>query len=210
MSGDSLSSDDQITLWLNRLQADDSVAAQNLWNRYSIQLAAVARKRFGAISRRAYDEEDAAISAFRSFCRGVSEKRFPELDSRDNLWRLLVTITARKVNARRRYEERDRRGGASVKEIPLYQLEDGAGNHLADIIEGKEPSPEFATEVSEQCRRLLGKLDDELMRQIALLRFEGFNNSEIAEKLGCTRNRVARRMARIQAIWEGELAVSDD
>lgn len=170
-----------------------------------MQLAAVARKKFGAISRRAYDEEDAAISAFRSFCRGVADERFPDLNSRDNFWRLLVTITARKVNARRRYEQRERRGGKDVAELPLYDITDARGNQLADIIECAGPTPEFAAEISEQCRQLMAVLDDDLMKQVVLLKFEGYNNSQIAEKLQCTRNRVARRLARVRGLWEERL-----
>ena len=47
--------------------------------------------------RVAADEEDVALSAFDSFCRGAQRGRFPQLDDRDNLWRLLVVITSRKA-----------------------------------------------------------------------------------------------------------------
>ena len=46
--------------------------------------------------RRASDEEDVALSAFQSFYQGIARGRFPQLEDRDNLWRLLITITARK------------------------------------------------------------------------------------------------------------------
>jgi hypothetical protein len=42
--------------------------------------------------RRAADEEDVVQDAFHSFFRGVSAGRFPQLNDRDNLWRLLVAI----------------------------------------------------------------------------------------------------------------------
>ena len=32
------------------------------------------------------DEEDVALSAFDSFCRGAEQGRFPRLDDRDDLW----------------------------------------------------------------------------------------------------------------------------
>ena len=40
------------------------------------------------------DEEDAALSAFVSFCTAAGEGRFPDLPDREELWRLLVVITA--------------------------------------------------------------------------------------------------------------------
>lgn len=200
-NADCLPADDDVTLWLERLKDDDPEAAQRLWNHYSVRLAGVARRKFGPLPRRTYDEEDAAISAFRSFCTGISRRRFLDLDDRDNLWHLLVTITARKVNARRRYEQRARRGGSQVSEVPLYEIVHGDGNSLADMIESLEPTPEFAAEISEQCRVLLAQLDDDEMRHVVLLRFEGYNNTEIAQRLQCTRNRVARKLARVRGLW---------
>jgi hypothetical protein len=43
------------------------------------------------------DEEDVALSAFNSFCLGAEQGHFAQLFDRDNLWRGLVTITARKA-----------------------------------------------------------------------------------------------------------------
>jgi hypothetical protein len=59
------------------------------------------------------DQEDVALSAFDSFCRNAEEGRFPHLDDRDNLWRLLVVITARKASKLVRAEGRLERGGAA-------------------------------------------------------------------------------------------------
>ncbi len=59
--------------------------------------------------RRSYDEEDAALSAFHSLCRVITERRQADLSDRDNLWRLLVTITERKVQTRWRHEIRGKR-----------------------------------------------------------------------------------------------------
>ena len=39
--------------------------------------------------------------------------------------------------------------------------------------------------VAEETRRLLARLEDEQLRQIALDRMEGYTTEEIAERLGC-------------------------
>jgi ECF sigma factor len=36
------------------------------------------------------DEEDVVQNAFHSFFQGLARGRFPQLNDRDNLWRLLV------------------------------------------------------------------------------------------------------------------------
>lgn len=211
MSESQSSSDDQVTLWISRLRADqNSEAAQRLWNRYSTRLAAVAKQRLGELGRRVYDEEDAAISAFRSFCSGIARDQFLDLNDRDNIWRLLVTITARKVTARQRYERRARRGGDDNWEEPLFQDSDGRGLDRVAAIVDPEPTPEFAAEVAEECEALLERLEDNTLRTIALLKLEGYSNDEIAERLQCTRRSVQRKLARIRVkLGEDTEEISD-
>src|SRR5262245_52761589 len=87
--------DGSITGWLGRVAAGDRPAAERLWQRYFHRLVGLARARLRDAPRRAADEEDVALSAFDSFCRGAERGRFPDLADRDGLWALLMTITAR-------------------------------------------------------------------------------------------------------------------
>ena len=92
-----MSSEGSVTRWLGALRAGDPAAAQQLWERYFHRLVGLARQRLCGARRRAADEEDVALSAFDSFYRAAEAGRFPQLADRDGLWRLLVTITARKA-----------------------------------------------------------------------------------------------------------------
>src|ERR1043165_1882401 len=89
-----MNGDGSITRWIGQLKAGDPVAAQLLWERYFRRLVGLARKKLDGAPRRMADEEDVALSAFDSFCRGAEHGRFPRLEDRDDLWRLLVVITA--------------------------------------------------------------------------------------------------------------------
>src|SRR6516165_6697424 len=89
--------DGSVTGWIDRLRVGDDVAARRLWERYFHALVRLARADLRAKPRGAVDEEDIALSAFDSFCRGAEQGRFPRLDDRDGLWRLPVTLTARKA-----------------------------------------------------------------------------------------------------------------
>src|SRR5215470_13386684 len=84
-----------ITYWIGKLKDGDPAAAQKLWEGYFQRLVDLARIRLQAAPRRAADEEDVALSAFHSFCRGAGQGRFPRLGDRDDLWQLLVLLTAR-------------------------------------------------------------------------------------------------------------------
>src|SRR5262249_23692130 len=89
MSGDDGGS---VTCWLANLKEGALAAAQPLWERYFSRLVAVARGKLKRVRRTSAgeDEEDAALSAFNSFCGGIARGRFPQLADRDDLWKLLV------------------------------------------------------------------------------------------------------------------------
>ncbi|HUT94074.1 MAG TPA: ECF-type sigma factor [Thermoguttaceae bacterium] len=188
-------SDDEITVWLAALARGDELASQRIWEHYCHQLIDLARKKLGQAGRRAADEEDVALSAFNSFCQGAMAGRFPRLDDRHDLWRLLVTITARKAIKQMRDARRQKRGGAIVRgESALHA---GIGQVL-----GREPTPDFAAQMAEQTQRLLDLLEDESLKLIALLKLEGYTNEEIARSMDCSVRTVKRRLARIRQEWE--------
>ena len=92
-----MSSSGSVSHWINLLKSGDAAAIQRLWEAYFPRLVGMARKKLREAPRRAADEEDVALSAFDSFCDGVARGRFPQLTDRDDLWHILVTITARKA-----------------------------------------------------------------------------------------------------------------
>jgi len=193
-----------VTRWLTRLEAGDAEAVQPLWERYFEALVGLARRKLCALRqpRTDVDEEDVALSAFHSFCQGAARGRFPRLDDRDNLWRLLVTITARKALDQVRRQARQKRGGGRVlvgsAQAGGEDDTDGAG--LEQVV-GQEPTPQFAAMVADECRRLLAALDDEKLRQVALLRMEGYSDEEIAARVDCSLRTVSRKLALIRKAW---------
>src|SRR5437762_13899261 len=193
-----MSSVGSVTLWISQLQAGDRVAAQALWERYFQRLVGLARQKLKGTRRAAADEEDVAVNAFDSFCRGAEEGRFPQLHDRDDLWQLLVAITAHKTVDLLRYQSRQKRGGGAVlDEAALATCAHGEMNVAGlEQILGREPSPEFALQVAEECQRLLDRLDDDRLRSIALRKMEGYSNQEIAEQLHCASRTVARKLQR--------------
>src|SRR5262249_37437435 len=100
-----------VTEWIAQLQSGNPSAAQHLWERDFRRLVQLAGKRLQGAARAAADEEDVALSAFASFCRGAREGRFPQLSDRNDLWRLLVVLTARKALHLLRAAHCQKRGG---------------------------------------------------------------------------------------------------
>ncbi len=122
--------------------AGNRAAAQHLWECYFPRLVGLARQNLKGLPRRAADEEDVALSAFDSFCRGVEQGRFPLLDDRDDLWALLVVITVRKAIDLRQHERRQKRGGGQVageSALDLLLGSDDGGAGINQLV-GAEPS----------------------------------------------------------------------
>jgi DNA-directed RNA polymerase specialized sigma24 family protein len=188
-----------VTHWIGGLKDGDDEAARELWQRYFDGLVRVARARLRDAPRAALDEEDAALSAFHCLCRGAAAGRFPELDDRDNLWRLLATLTAQKAVDQRRHEGREKRGGGRPH-VGDRAPGDAEIDAMQEIV-GREPSPEFAAQLDEQYRLLLDRLADDGLRQIAVWKMEGDSNDEIARRLGCGLRTVERKLGVIRAIW---------
>jgi DNA-directed RNA polymerase specialized sigma24 family protein len=165
----------------------------------------LARKKLQAGSRREADEEDVALSAFDSFFLGVTQGRFPRLADRNDLWSLLVVITARKSLDLLARQGRQKRGGGKVRgESALLDLADSAGEGIEAIV-GDEPTPDFATQVAEEYQRLLDKLGDDELRSIAVWKMEGHTNEDIAEWLRLALATVERRLRVIRKLWEEEI-----
>jgi DNA-directed RNA polymerase specialized sigma24 family protein len=186
-----MSAQSSVIHWLRRLEAGHEDGAQSLWERYFGRLVALADQLLQNAPRRTADEEDVALSAFASFCRGARAGRFEDVASRDSLWRLLVHITACKVHDHARRERAGKRGGGAgaAEEVDL------------DQVVGSEPSPEFAVQVADSYRQLLKVLPDETLRDVARWRMEGWAIQEIAEKLKCSVSTVNRALAAIRAVW---------
>jgi DNA-directed RNA polymerase specialized sigma24 family protein len=199
-----MDSSDAVSHWIERLKGGDHEAAQRLWEGYFHRLVGLARARLQGVPRAAGDEEDVALSAFNSFCRGAARGRFSRLSDRDDLWQLLVLLTARKALHLRRDQNRLKRGGGRVVSETTLQSSEEEESALAQILD-TQPSPQFAAEVAEECERLLGRLEDAPLRQIALLKMEGHTNDEIAARLDCGLRTVERKLERIRTIWENEV-----
>jgi DNA-directed RNA polymerase specialized sigma24 family protein len=191
-----MSSAGSVTYWIDRLQAGDAEAARMLWERYFHRLVGLARKKLQDTPFRSADE-DVALGAFDSFCRGAQEGRFPDLSSRDNLWGLLVTITARKASHLIEHEMRQKRLA-------------GPADGNIDEIMSREPDPAFAALVADEFQRLLGRLEDPVLHAIALWKMEGFTNQEIATRLSSVRRAgmrtVQRKVDLIRKTWQAEVA----
>ncbi len=180
-----------ITHWLLQLRSGNRNAAQPIWEKYFCRLVRLARIQLNRTSRRVADEEDVVICAFDSFCRGAEHGKFPKLDDRTDLWRVLVTITERKAINQVNYVSRKKRSPPTGT-VVFSDVE-----HVQEI----SPSPWFCARAAELYLELIGGLRDDELRSIAVWKLEGYSNEEIGEKLECSLRTVERKLALIRQQW---------
>lgn len=201
--------EDDVTRWIESVEQGNHDAAAKLWEYCFPGLLRFAHKRLPNHLRRIMDEEDVALSAFKSFCLGAERGAFPELNGRDELWKLLVCLTARKAQGRIRHELREKRGGGKVSGESIFmQDESGLREQGIGMLAGSTPSPELIAQFSDDCQQLLDRLNDETLQAIALLRMEGYSVDEISQRIGCAKRSVERRLKLIRTIWSE--ATSED
>lgn len=188
-----MSSDGSITQWIERLRLGDEQAAQELWDRHADRLLAYARNKIRPGYARMADEEDAVLAAFQSFCSRAKQGEFPQLSDRDDLWRLLSTLTARKVANQIQYNLRQKRGGGLVRGESIFLRDEENDQGIADI--GHDSlTPYVAACFTESLEAIMKSLHDPMHREIVQMRFAGYTNKEIAHQLGCSLSAVERKL----------------
>ncbi|MFH1303511.1 MAG: ECF-type sigma factor, partial [Planctomycetota bacterium] len=148
------------------------------------------------------EAEDIAVSVFESLWRGANEGRFKDLQNRDELWWLLLALTKRKVASHIRKETALKRGGNSTQKSLTNAGESG---YTFEQLVSDDPTPEHLAILQEEYQKLLSILRDDKLREIAVLRLEGYTSQEISKQLEISIPTVTRKLRLIRAAWAREL-----
>ncbi len=200
--------EDSVIGMVRKLQTHPDEAAQLLWNRYFQELVSVAKGMLQGVPKGMADEEDVAASVFRSICKGGEEGRFKDLQSRDELWWLLLALARQKAASYIRSETRQKRGDGKVRREVDLQGRDPVDSFSLENLIGTSPTPEFLAQMQEEHHLLMELLGRDDLRQVAALRISGYEVSEIAERLDMCNRSVLRKLALIRKVWNKRLEES--
>lgn len=194
-----------VSMWVAAIERGESEAAGKLWEYCFPRLLRYSRSKLPEHLRRVLDEEDVALSAFKSFCFRAADGKLGEIHNREELWKLLYCITGRKALGYVRYQTRAKRGGGLVGGESTF-LKDTDSEHDGGIDRVADPaaSPAMLAEFQNECEHLLDLLDDEMLQTIAILRLEGYSVDEIAQRVSCAKRSVERRLNLIRSIWRSQ------
>ena len=190
-----------VSHWIDLVKAGDSTAANRIWQHYFDRLVRSVRGRLYGQNRAVSDEEDIVLSVFDSFYNAAEKGRFPDLSDRDDLWRLLLRMAARKVVDKRRHDLRQRRGG----DLTLHSLDHANDDRKIIAAIGDEPSPEMALMMQESVEQLFSHLGVGQLRDLAGAKLEGYTNAELAQRFGCSERTIERRLHLIREKCQQEM-----
>ena len=171
-----------------RLQEGDEQAAQEVFNRFSSRLIALARSRLNQRVQQKAAPEDVTQSVFRSFFVRQADGQF-QLSGWDSLWSLLTRITIWKCGRVASLYDTGKR--KSELEIPLD------GSPAWEMID-REPNPREVACLTETLETLMDSLCTDVEREMVVLALQGYTRDEIGEKVGRTTRMVYRVLRRVR------------
>jgi RNA polymerase sigma factor (sigma-70 family) len=197
-----------LTGYLRELYSPDSPrreeAARQLWLRFSGRLAAEVRHRLDARIIRRAGMDDVLQSLFAGFLAAAPGPDGPPRN-RAELWRLLVHFTMCKVANTAHYHRAKRRD--LRREEPLGDIgADPYGSRPRwlepEDFRGLDPADEAMARM--EFARLLDVLPNNL-REVFVMRLEGYTNAQIAAQIGRVERTVELRLRTIRALLRPHL-----
>jgi RNA polymerase sigma-70 factor (ECF subfamily) len=188
--------DTSVELW-RRYSSADADAAEAIHARYAERLLALARRRISQRLGRRIDADDVAQSAWRSFFVRGRGGAF-RIERSGDLWRLLATITVKKVLGQAELHRSQMRDVHREWAPPAELLEQIAGG----------PSPDEIAAAGDLLQSMLSRLSAE-QRAALEMRLEEFTYEEIARRIGRTERTVRRWLKEVRE-WMEEVASEEE
>lgn len=198
--------DGSVSGWLLALRRGNPEAARGLWDRYYGRIMRLVQRYLRSArepSVTTLDDEQLALDAFERFCAAWQKGRFPQLNTREQLWPLLVAITLNRVRDGLRTEAAQRRGANQplIRESQSRSSPEDSSVLGLDRFPSPQPPPDLVALIADECRRLLALLSDPELEQLALWKLEGLTDSEAAARLGYSRRSIQRMLSVIRLTW---------
>lgn len=188
-----------ISQWMLSLKSGNPTATHAIWERFYPKLVQAANKRLLKNPDPATSGEDIAQSSFRNVCLGVLEGKYPQLENRDDLWRLPMISMINRVRSHYRSINAQKRTVAQQESI----------DWIDDELLTELNSHEAQSQLDDLIDFLLVKLDQEdssgELRQIALLYLHEHSASEIAKILHKRKTNILHKVQLIRSLWEESL-----
>lgn len=192
-------SPEQVEKWLADIRNGELTpeAADEIWRNCSELL--IRRARF-TLNKKAgrhlawLDSTAAARSAMRRFEIKANNRKFTELHNWNGILQLLVLLTDRKSAYYVRRARTNSRGGQET-----FVFTD------MSVIPDRLRDPAAVAEFKDLLEDLIDSLSDPTLKTIARMHLDGYQNVEIAEKIGWSSMQISRKLDSIRNQWKRRL-----
>lgn len=197
-----MSSENSISQYIERLKQGDHQAADQVWNRFVRRLIQFAKHRMNTRHKSVTDEEDVVQQAFCDFFQMVKEDRFTQLEDRNDLWQVLAMLVDRRTTDILRQQRAQKTGEGVVRTESVFQSSpyDSDNQGIANVQE-LLPTPEAAAIFWELFENRLSLLNDPNLREVALMKMQGYTNREIADQQQTSQRTIERALYSIRRRW---------
>lgn len=174
--------DTSLTELVDRHRRGDAEAAAEIYAHYASQLSRLAKQHLSDKIAARISGEDVVQSAFRTFFHRTTKGEF-QIDSRAQLWRLLVKITVTKARQAGRHHTAAKRDARVEQTSPAEDW----------FLAAPEPGPEEAAILVDEIAAILHGLP-ESYAEILEMRLAGHSVAEIAERISVSRQTIYRAL----------------
>jgi len=182
--------------WMKRIQEQTPGFEQEVVQRCTHGLIALARRKLPKQLQARIDPEDVVQSVYRSFFRRLQDGQF-QFDEAEDLWRLLAAMTFRKAINVRKHHLRLRR---DARREAASTGDDDAPTTIEQLAQPEEGDVDF---LMESLDHLLQGLP-EICREVVVLRLQGYTIDETAAQVKRSRRTVLRVLACISESGSAE------
>ncbi len=186
----------EISVWIQQLRRGQAEGIEEAWSRFFSKLVQIAGSRTRRFPGSTIDAEDIVASVFESAWRASKEGRLASIRNCDELWWWLLKITDFKTTDHVRRATKKTSGG----KVAHVSVDD----QILALI-SRDPDPQFWAVLDEEFARGLALLGDETLKQIAVMKLEGYTNQEIEERTKLAPATVTRKLRIIRNIWAKEM-----
>ena len=153
---------------------------------------------------RGADPEGVASSVFLYFWKAADRGDFREEDFAESreLWAYLMRVAKHKVRDHARYAKSQKRDVRITRaEDSVWRRTAEEGGHGFETVPAAGPTPAERAASAEVLTNFLANLPDDALRDVAVLRMEGYSVEEIARMARVSPRTVKRKLRRLRDHW---------
>jgi len=195
-----------VTTWLENLKENKTEGFEQIWPLFHRRVTALGRKLLTPKLSRVFDEEDLASEVFQKFLGAVQGGQCDQIQSIEELWKYLATITANHAKNRMAAENSLKRGGGNIRGESIFS--NGSPNGEDEIQRfDRFPNAEdfWQTHLSQDhSQYFIKSLPDPTLKKLTRMKVDGHQNEEIASELSISVRSVERKLALIRDLWKSQ------